>query len=244
VVKAILGFVVAVGVMALGCASSKDGDGPGGAQGPGGGQAAGSLQGTWDVVGSRLGLQNQMSFVVTLQPSSFAVVTSHGSLNALISGTGATIDVEESSPRQVVATHSGRGQLNLGALPVDISGNWMLASTPADGSSCSWSLGAGTVSGSCTDADFDLDWAPDPGTGTMTGSRTRVVQSIFGDLGGEWTVTFSEGASMTAIFEGNTLSLSGSEALGGRVSWINLSFDGNTASGTGSDSIEFSAQRR
>jgi len=228
------GIILVLAAACVGCSGSTD-DGD---------EATGSLRGTWDVVGSSLGRQ-ESTFVVTLEPSSFTVVTADDSLHVLLAGDGA--DIAFSYSRQidsVVATQGAHGQANLGALPIDISGDWNFSSSQPGGGNCSWSLEADAVSGSCNESNFRPIWAPDPGTGTMTGRRTRAAQSMFGDLGGEWTLNFTDGGSLTAVFEGNNMALTLSDEIARSVRWFNLTFDGDSAYGTADGGLEFSANRR
>jgi hypothetical protein len=209
-------------------------------------EGAASIRGTWDVIGSSLSSSATASFSVTLEPNLFAVTAEGDVLRATLAASDADIEFNYGSrDDQMHAVRLPSTGANLGAVPVNFSGDWTFENTPDNGAQCSWSLSTDSVSGNCVDVQFAPRWAPDPDTGSMTGSRTRAAASIFGDLGGEWQLSFSEGASLTATFEGNTMTLN---AVGqwsdDHVRSFSLTFDGDTAYGSGNDGLEFSAQRR
>jgi hypothetical protein len=181
---------------------------------------------------------------LTVGASTFSVTSAGGSLVATRQGEGFAISyVRGSTSKAMQAAPTGVGAASLGALPIDLSGSWKVA--PADGQDafgCVTALSPPQVSAQCQQVGSLPPYLPNPRLASATGSRTTQLASIFGDLGGEWALSSSGGGTCTVRFEGSTFTSDCANAgtLGGQ---LQVSFNGNTASGSSSKGLEFSAQR-
>ena len=206
------------------------------------------LSGTWDVIGSRPG-GVPVALTITIDSQHIAVTGAKESFVAARSSTGFVITYSLGDrSAQVLALQENGGSMKFGALPIDLSGAWSFR-TPdfSDGIGCNATLAITNLSGVCAQASLP-QWVA--GYQLSNGSARGVHESplapsMFGDLGGTWTMSTTRGAACTFEFRDNTFSSLcgngfGNAALGG----VNVAFSGATASGTTTSGVEFSAHRR
>ncbi len=200
-----------------------------------------TLAGTWDYwVSTDSGLTSgtieiapdRFRFTVDVEESEFRYWDDAGTLGAVYndSSDGSILDVT-----RTVAP------LNTGALALSLGGSWIFSETFGT-AQCAITLQQETFTWTC-DGVGGTYWSPSPST-DLVGTRTRPLESMFGDLGGEWLVSEpSPGPSCTITFEGATFTADCTAApnLSGSVT---IGFSGNTASGTVTPSGEISALRQ
>ena len=110
------------------------------------------------------------------------------------------------------------------------------------GGSCVGSLRADAATGGCTHAGASP--YPMPSLNRQVhATRMQKLDSIFGELGGTWSIADDGAGSCTVTFSGATLSAScknGTSSAGG----ITITFSDGVASGFSDGGVEFSARRR
>lgn len=202
-----------------------------------------SLAGAWDVVGTRLGnapvsgklIVDADHLTLVFGSSSFAALRD-GDKFAVVTGFGSTVSANP-------AQRKSGPTANLGAVPLNVSGSWYIASgLESTGEMCSWSLGVDSAEGSCLYVGALPSWVGSPAHATASAQRKLTAPSIFGDLGGEWQVLLSTGGTCTARFEGGKVSgaCSGAGEFNGSFEVV---FAGDIASGSTDRGLELSAKR-
>jgi hypothetical protein len=209
---------------------------------PDGGASGSDLSGTWDVIATPMGKQ-PFELTVTIDAQHLEVATGSGAftLERDANGFSATHTIGASS-QPITVTRKAAGTMALGAIPLDLAGDWSGRNAGAsDGLGCDGTLSASSVSALCTGTRFP-SWMDgyNPGSGNASGAKEADAASIFGDLGGTWRVSFSKGDSCTFRFEGSTFSSDCGSALGSAT----ITFSGGAASGSSTSGYEFSAHRR
>jgi hypothetical protein len=222
---------------------------PGGSPSPG---AAGgtSLAGEWRLVGQYNGGEPTRG-TLRLGEAEFSLVVTQGARNVIdISatvdgGTKASVTVTEGGEvTRISGRREGGSETNLGAMPLPLGGEWALAAVDAGDEGprgCVATLSTDAPSFGCVRTAGVLDWAA-PSDPTI--EHTETAPSMFGDLGGTWTVSDlgSGGSACVVRFEGNALAVECAnlaELAGG----LAITFDGDVASGSSRDGLEFSATR-
>ena len=136
-----------------------------------------------------------------------------------------------------------------GIIPLSVGGAWTFTGTTDPTQLCQAVAAPESFTGTCSGS---VDWPrylverPTVSTSYLA-TRTSVLDSEFGDLGGTWAATATNifGVSgCTATFQGSTFS-STCSATGSLDGDVQLTFSGDGfASGTGPHGVELSAQRR
>ena len=116
-------------------------------------------------------------------------------------------------------------------------------SEPSTPTHCQAQIAAPTLTAGCVGTSDFPEPFPDSLNGSITGTRTQTLPSLFGDLGGTWHVTDGASGTCDATFHGNTFSVLCANA-GVFTGEATLTFCDGVASGSTSDSIEFSALRQ
>jgi hypothetical protein len=225
-------FAVALAAAALVGCGNNGGGGPGGS----------TLAGSWDLTAST----TTSSGTLILDDKSINI--SIGDYTFLMHVNGAQADLTWSSRyggiSQVKVTHAPAA-LDLGAIPLQVGGDWTF-STPSGQGGCLGTLSPAAWTGSCTQVDvstpiYDLYDSPN-----AHATRVATHDSMFGDLGGDWTVSNGGAAHLDVSVAGNTLqaTLYSSAGTTSSEGGLMLAFNGGLASGTTSGGVEFSAQRR
>lgn len=211
---------------------------------PPGSTPPGDLTGIWYVTGTaREGTRN---FVVELSSNSLGA--SADNLTFQARGADGAFDVDyhyerggwlvEDSRLEVERTEEA--SFGLGIFPIALGGKWSVRGV-GELSGCSFELtddsstmGCGNVRGP--------NWMTNVARRSMVGQRNSRLDSSFGDLGGQWTFSGSPGTKCMLTVEGSTISGVCDSLANGRESF-EVSFDGDYASGSGSNDFEFSAHR-
>lgn len=201
----------------------------------------GTLAGEWDGVGTRLG-RSQVQVHLTLQPGQFTLVTSESDeITATASGDDFSITYHRNtgsmSSFYAVRTPAA---LDTGALPVAIGGGWTAISGLTG---CTASLSATTVDGMCSPLRRIPGWLQIFADGQAHGTRTSSLQSIFGQLGGTWSINTAHGDHCDVTVEGSSASATCVSPYSQLPKTVHIDFNGATASGGTSSGIEFSAHR-
>ena len=201
-----------------------------------GGSGSSSLLGTWDLVGATGGAP-QGTLVLT---SSRLTITVGSVVVALSVDGKPTFDwTDGDGPTPITATHAGAG-VDFGIVPLQLGGDWTF--TGAQGGSCSASVQSASLLGSCSGVGRAP--APLPSLNRhATAMRTRELGSVFGDLGGAWSVSDDHGASCNITVQGATIMASCSSH-GSSAGGVSLTFGDGVVSGTTDSGVEFSARRR
>jgi hypothetical protein len=223
-------------------------DNGGSAAGRNGGSSGTAVEGTWDVVGTQYS-GTPTSLVVMISPSQLSITALNGFLTVVGQGDRFSVTIDAPSVR----SHRSPGSSpvpfdavrtpiagSAGDIPLPLFGNWQVHDAESRG--CGATVTTTTLAGSCGNTGHLPPWMPDIAFGTVTATRTRTLDSLFGDFGGDWSLTTSGGATCSVRFEGSTMS---SQCSGGRgPGSASLTFEGETAHGFTSAGVEFSAQRR
>jgi hypothetical protein len=140
-------------------------------------------------------------------------------------------------------TRTTAANLDLGQIPLPIAGGLKIESSP--GHSCQYTLADGAATASCIGLERSYAYLlpKSAGHGTANGVRTSTAPSIFGTLGGNWRFNGAGGSQCVASFTGSTVTVTCEQASSYNGSFT-ITFDGNQASGSTSEGIEFVAYKQ
>jgi hypothetical protein len=211
--------------------------------------AAAGLSGTWEIIGSRVG-DNPRSALVAISSRSLLVSGWEGTFQAVAHGNAFDVAFNRTYPGGFGFTSSGLrfgftatrtdGPGNAGIIPLPLFGEWDAHAQNSPG--CTISARPDLATASCTRAGELPVWMQRAGAATLQATRTSALASEFGDFGGEWTFTTALGASCSIRVEGSTISAECTNA-GSATGSGSLVFEGDSAHGSTSAGIEFTAQR-
>jgi hypothetical protein len=237
-------MVVAAAACSSGAGSDSDGGGGGGGGGAGGGAGGGgggttslpsTLAGTWELSGSSAG---HVDGLLVLSSTSL-----HIAVNAITfelhAGGAPSLTYTNGSEMPALTVSQTPVAVDYGALPITVGGDWMIGWS---GGSCVGSLRADAATGGCTHAGAPPSGLPGLNR-QVHATRTSKLDSIFGELGGTWSIADGGSGTCTATFSGATLSAScknGTSSTGG----LTITFSDGVASGFTESGAEFSARRR
>lgn len=211
---------------------------------------ANDLRGTWDVIGTtgetigeiqvypglfRARFGNRHEAELIFVETQGVAVTSWRNTRG---GEGASIET----------THIPQ-PVDLGMLPLDLGGVWTFERA---GERCDATMLDGEASFSCDRVRFDRPPQPLP-RGLKSGQavRTSTAESIFGRLGGVWSVTGGGVERCSATFVGQTFTCEcqREEDRSWADTWkidgyVEVHFDGDIATGADDEGREFMAIRR
>jgi hypothetical protein len=223
---------------------------PGGAPGTGGsdtvtggtpaagGATTDDLTGTWDVVTS-VG-EEITNFTIVVTSVSVTLQGGHLRITAAPALEGYAVTHQYRDPPDALDfVPIEQGELDLGAIPFNVSGEWFLSETGTlDG--CTLAVNAEQAVLGCGNANGP-SWLPSPRWSSVSGPKAESLPSIFGDLGGLWLLQGTH-SSCDVRFERGTIG----GACRGRstTTTFQVTFDGDHANGSSSEGLEFSAQRR
>lgn len=217
---------------------------------PPGGGSVGTLEGTWQAdYASTSGGSPPVTLI--LSRSTFSLRVGDITLRAEAQGpqfAGQVLGDEGQGPQPIerfdatIARKSAEVG-TLGAIPLPLTGGLRIDSGRAD-SFCQSTLVDGSIAASCGDID-DFGYLM-PGSarkGTASGVRVSKSDSSFGDLGGTWQIGLSGGGSCTASFVQATVTATcvGADTHTGSFT---IAFEGNRASGSTNEGVEFVAVRQ
>lgn len=226
--------VAVVFPLLVGCGGSSDGGGNSGAY---------TLEGTWEVSGTRYG-EGETHGMISLTSKHLSIQTTGGGVTASLQDDGtftATVSHDYGS-EPLMAERTQQGAFNLGPVPLDLSGSWKVTDSPAvEGNGCTATLADGSFVATCLDS-HRFWWMPDFSNGSLNCQRTSAIASRFGDFGGQWSCAMSEGGICEFRFDGSTITSSCTNArrMNGTMT---ITFNGDLASGLTSSGLEFSAKR-
>jgi hypothetical protein len=213
------------------------------------------LSGTWDVISSVGGPTRTAT--LTLQPTLFELTWDELDVTADLSNVvpNITYTIHSDDSHQsgaVTATHLAQ-PLDLGQMPYGmLGGSWNFRGRESD--QCTANVQPGAIEVDCSNLapplistlqGFDFGKNMPLGTGTSTAQRTSTADSMFGELGGAWTVV-TPLAKCDVTFQANRVHASCNQSwrLGQtRVGLLDLTVENGVASGT-TNAGEFSARRR
>ncbi len=218
------------GTGSAGNGSGSTGNGTGGA-----GTAPSTLAGTWEVIESG---DTEPMGVITLGKDELVLAFGDSRLSYRAENGALTVSYREDATETPVAATRQTIALDTGALALDLGGTWSFTASDGSGEACSAEVDLGSFTTSCSGVT-----PPRPvpsANGTVTGTRTETRPSIFGELGGLWTVTTEDGSCTAELVDNKfTSTCDGSDVDGS----VEIVFTGDLASGHASDAIEFSAHR-
>jgi hypothetical protein len=189
-----------------------------------------SLVGTWELAGA-VGSAPQGTLLLT--SSRLSINLGGDGFDLKVDGTPTFSWVDHGASPSITATHTN-GSFNGGALPLGIGGDWTFSGTT--GGSCSASLQSASFVGDCAGVGYG---SPIDLNRHAIATRIKQLDSAFGDLGGTWTVSDSNGGSLMATLQGATVRATLSSGGG-----ITVTFGDGMASGTTDSGAEFSARRQ
>ncbi len=217
--------------------------GCGGSSDDGGNSGAYTLAGNWEVSGTRYGT-DESTGVISLTAKQLSIQTGGGGVTATLQSDG-TFAAEVNYPwgsDPLIASRTGTGAFNFGAIPLDLSGSWQITDSPAaEGYGCAATLHDGSFHATCLNS-LRFQWMPDFSRGSIGCQRTSLLASRFGDFGGKWNCAMSTGGICDFKFEGSTISsnCTNAQRMNGTMT---VTFNGDLASGQTSSGLEFSAKR-
>jgi hypothetical protein len=207
----------------------------------GAGTPPSTLAGTWEVIESGdtapLGL-------ITLGKDELVIAFGNSQLSYRAENGLLTVSYQEGATKTPVAATRQAKALDTGALALELGGTWSFTASDGSGEACNAQVDPGSFTASCSGVT-PPDPVP-PATGTITGSRIETRSSIFGELGGLWTVTTENGHCTAELVDNEFMSTCEGEPGGtehGIHGSVEIVFNGDIASGHASDAIEFSAHR-
>jgi hypothetical protein len=194
------------------------------------------LRGTWDLIGAASGERPSMGTLV-LGDNSFAIA--FGSTSLSFTGLSHPVVWTDELHGQVsIAANQTPSTVDVGILPLNLGGIWTFT---RDTSGCNATLSGSLFGATCTGGVYNLPAPlPDNLTGRMSATKTVSLPSVFGSLGGTWSVSFDDG-SCAATFSGSsvTIDCSNEPAFGGSVY---ASFCSGLVSGGTSNGIAFTGR--
>lgn len=189
-----------------------------------------TITGVWDLMGGA-GLPTKG--VLSIDATSLTVSMDRYTFTMHVEDTKATINWQSNSGLTTITGSRIPANLNTGAFPLALGGDWMLSSAGSSGS-CVSSLRNGLVDGNCSGVGSTPVLSLN-NHATLT--RTAALDSRFGDLGGEWTLL---AASKRC---GVTISGSTIRATCGANDGFTLNFADNLVSGRLDSGTELAARR-
>lgn len=195
------------------------------------------LTGVWDLVVTGDGVATD---TIEISEDLLRVTTSRRELVLVRTSDGYDGTYEGGFVR---ATPRDGADLDLGALPLPVGGDFRLEDISSALDWCDYTLTASSFSGDCTEGVYDPPDLPDLGGAVVTAVRLKALASVFGDLGGEWEVETGEGARCKVLLDGASLELSCQDARAYSGS-VRMVFSRDSLSGSTDRGIEFAAQRR
>ncbi len=202
-----------------------------------GGGVVTDLSGTWDVIVSNPNGRAGTA-TVTLSPTQL-LVTGELEVAALIANDIIDIAYEGEAAK---ATRQRESDMNLGVMPLPLAGALRFTGVPDEGDGCDYNLDAEELTIECTDSIVTPGNLPELNSADLDAVRTSELESIFGELGGRWTVT-AEDVDCSVVFEGNAIDVS-CERAGATSGDLTVTVEDGRISGSTSAGIEFTAQRR
>ncbi len=196
----------------------------------GGKNSESNLAGTWDLIATRTSSGSKSIGTLTWNDSSAVLSLDSETVTFTLSGATGTVTDKRSTSSDTVSIQHTAAAGDPGSLGINPFGTWVFTDTTG-GDTCTATLSAGSFSNSCSGA-----------TDQWTAQRTTTKDSIFGDLGGDWTFTAGS-TTCTAHLVGSTFSASCGETGGSQTS-VTLTVSGNVLSGTTSDGYELSGNKR
>ncbi len=232
-------------VALVGCGSSTT-TGTGGTGGTG--STSSDLSGNWDLIASSNGRTSTGSVVL----SSTQLVVTIGSdvLSYKVNGSALTATWTDGNGFSSIplTRKPNATSVSYGAIPLALDGTWSFGDDGQGSPQIIAPIVTGGVSAAILDYVSLPDPLPQPEPGEVyLGLRTSPSDSIFGDLGGEWTLSAAdESPGCVVSFEGSTFIASCDDDESDLRGDVQLTFDStlSTASGTSSGNVELSAKRR
>jgi hypothetical protein len=206
-------------------------------------RSATDLSGVWDLVGARAGRQPEYGLLVI--DSSMMVFADSWGNGVAVTGlpNAPAVRTYRRGQQHPISAQHAPAALSMGQLPVEAGGEWSLAAqAPGDRGACTGKILPAQISATCQ----GVSGVPRTLPGLNgTGSAIRVAQldSIFGDLGGDWEVNGQNG-HCTAKLNGNVFTATCDRSSGFGGGSITIVFGDGVASGTTSKGIEVAARRR
>lgn len=213
------------------------GGGNAGASGGGGGVTTlpSTLAGTWELSGSSAG---NVDGVLVLSSTSAHLTIGGGTFDLQAGSTPAFTWTGSNTPTFTVS-HTPVA-VDFGALPLAVGGDWTFTGT--GGGSCVGSIRNDAASGGCSGAGRPPSPLPSLNRQVQV-THTSKLDSIFGALGGVWTLTDNGSGTCTFTFQGATLSASCKSGVVDKGG-VTITFSDGMASGFTDAGAEFSAHRR
>lgn len=218
--------------------------------GPGGGGTLSTLEGTWEAdEADAKGGAPRVS--ITLSRTLFSLRIDDVVLRAEAQGPLFAAEVQqdrgqgpETVPDMQASISRKSAEVGtLGAVPLPLTGGLRIDSGRAD-TFCQSTFVDGSISASCGSID-DFGYLMPGGArnGTASGVRISRSDSSFGDLGGTWQFGLSGGGNCTASFVQATVTATCFGAATHTGSFT-IAFEGNRASGSTNEGIEFVVLRK
>jgi hypothetical protein len=239
-----LAFLALIPIALVSCSGATTSGSSGGASGSGGPLGApGSLAGTWDFSGSTTN-GKPTSGVLDVDADTFHITIDRTDLMMKATGNQAVLTYTDGSNAPVINTAHASSAMSLGAIPLAFAGGqWTFTGDATSrGANVTTTVSSSAVTAQGSNVDGHPQGLPDL-NGSFTAGRTSQLDSIFGDLGGEWVLTASD-TTIDAKFSGSTVAITVSGRSATKPGSLTVTVGDGIVSGTTTDGFEFSARRR
>jgi hypothetical protein len=245
--------LAAAGTFVVACAEdvTRIGDNSGGSTvdsgGTGGLGAASDISGTWDLYGSSRVYGWAITGTLTIDATRFLLTLDSASVNYIAGSPPSLSYVRPFTGQDNTYTVTKTDNpVDLGVIPLDVGGTWTFTRPGDPLAHCDAQVGPGTFGGRCSNVWYAPSSLPDLNH-TVSATRTTVLPSVFGELGGVWQLV-SDGGSQgrcTARFEGSELIASCNSSFDAmNNSTLVFTLGDGIASGSSDEGLEISAVRR
>jgi hypothetical protein len=197
-----------------------------------------SIQGTWDLIASRAG-GDQGVATMTIDAGTFSFASGGKSLVFTVSGPTMTLLWTDATRQEPISTTHSDAPVDVGLIPLALGGQWTFTSTTSS-QNCGASLGANGFNATCNVSSTPFGTLRD----TVVGQRTQKLDSIFGELGGDWHLAAGAGGGADVEIQGSTFTAKMQQASGSSLGSVQIKVCQGTASGVTSQGFEISGTRQ
>jgi hypothetical protein len=233
-------------VEAGGNGGSAGNGGASGSSGAGGGSAT-DLSGIWDLQGSVGPSGVPVTGTLAIDATKFVLTIDGVTLSYFANpAPSATYVNARQQQNKVYDVTRSASAVPLGVVPLDVGGTWSITDLSGPGT-CNATLTQDAFMGFCRTAHGEPKQIDFPGlNATLNATRTSVLPSAFGALGGIWELTSDGGdqGSCRAVFSDNTLTASCSRTLTALDGAISFTLADDIGTGGSAEGLEMSAVRR
>jgi hypothetical protein len=209
--------------------------------------SATDLSGTWDLVGSSPNGTPQTG-TISIAHNVFVITIGQSVLSYTMQGAALSVTWTDDGKTDNIVTSLGTPttSTSYGIVPIHLGGPWKFADSNNPANECHFDGELGVFTAGCSGTHAIVpSYAL---SNVYTATRTQVLDSQFGDLGGTWKGLATNGdpsGGCTFTFQGSTISSSCAADSNWLAGTADLTFQGTSmASGKTGNGVEYSAKRR